>query len=338
MSFCRSIDECKNIYIFSNSGNISMKRNFLGVLFVLSIIIGFIGFILNMLCVFIFSKLHLNFKFFTLLKIYSISSGLLNLNDFVMYLACAIFFEKFYLTYHASIYVCYVYVLIAVTLYTFGGIFDILIVIERYNMLSTGFKYLKNWSPTEMAFYSLIISLILNLPIVLNRQPIKIPILNNSSQNVYFYNYANSALSTSKFGSLLINTSLAIRDVLTLLVELWFNALTLYHLKKILQHKKKIVQNNERRASTIYKSDGNSTKMVVIMCILSILVHLYTYVSHYYSRDYNLNSKLIGVLGFFISNFKYSINFFIFYFYNNLFRDNFCELFKRKNDIFVTLI
>ena len=303
---CKTIDECKQIYLHSNGYSNLMSKEFtLQLIFSLCILFGFIGFVFNLICAFIFSNKNFNSKFYKILRIYSLNSCLLNLNDFVMFFSAVINFKEFTVSYKASFYICYVYVTIAVTLYTFGGIFDIVIVLERLSILSNKFKYLEKWTPGKLAIIVMISSLFINIPLI---------------NTPFFYR---------RFGTIIIHLNLLIRDILTLIVEIALNLLSLFYLKRLLVNKKKLTLQNQLKLSLIDKIDENSTKMVVLMCTLAAFVHFCVYYSWIISRKDKMNSKMIGVIAFLIATIKFSLNFLIFYFYNQNFKDNVNKLFLK---------
>lgn len=327
---CKTIDECKQIYLHSNGYSNLMSKEFtLQLIFSLCILFGFIGFVFNLICAFIFSNKNFNSKFYKILRIYSLNSCLLNLNDFVMFFSAVINFKEFTVSYKASFYICYVYVTIAVTLYTFGGIFDIVIVLERLSILSNKFKYLEKWTPGKLAIIVMISSLFINIPLIFSRQPIKIAIKLNETQIIYFYNYINTPFFYRRFGTIIIHLNLLIRDILTLIVEIALNLLSLFYLKRLLVNKKKLTLQNQLKLSLIDKIDENSTKMVVLMCTLAAFVHFCVYYSWIISRKDKMNSKMIGVIAFLIATIKFSLNFLVFYFYNQNFKDNVNKLFLK---------
>ena len=98
--------------------------------------IGFIGFILNLFCLIILSKIKIsNTNLYIYLKIYSLNSALIGLVLSFSFVGYSPRFFPYFANYYAQLYRCKIYNAIGCSLYSFGNLMDILIAIERLDYL-----------------------------------------------------------------------------------------------------------------------------------------------------------------------------------------------------------
>jgi hypothetical protein len=118
-------------------------------------------------------------------------------------------------------------------------------------------------------------------------------------------------------------------------LEIFLNVLTIVLMKKHFSIKKNIIPNqleNEEALAIrkiISNAEKNLVQMVVIMCLLSILQHIFFITTTtYFSLYQNKVSSFLSYASYQITSIKHSANFFIFFSFNSLFRSVFKNLFK----------
>ncbi len=102
--------------------------------------------ILNLICVWMFSRKEFATNYFNLLRIHSINSLILNLNDLIFYLRPeSNSSNKFYFA-------------VETVSYTFGILLDISIVYERIKIMNYNFKPALKWTLAKLVVINLAVS------------------------------------------------------------------------------------------------------------------------------------------------------------------------------------
>ena len=104
--------------------------------------------ILNLICVWMFSRKEFATNYFNLLRIHSVNSLILNLNDLIFYL---------WLDSSSS---NWLYFAVETVLYTFGILLDILIVYERIKILNSNWKPALKFTLAKLVASSLAVSIL----------------------------------------------------------------------------------------------------------------------------------------------------------------------------------
>jgi hypothetical protein len=120
-------------------------------------------------------------------------------------------------------------------------------------------------------------------------------------------------------------------------LEILINIFTIVLMKKHFKIKKNVITNNDESSSTIIKNvskaEKNLVQMVFIICLLSILQHIFFITSTtYFSLYQNTVTMYLSYVSFQITSIKHLSNFFIFISFNSLFRNTFKNL-LRKNEV-----
>jgi hypothetical protein len=203
----------------------------------------------------------------------------------------------------------------------------------------------------------------LGLPYFFTIAPCSLTLNLNSThaQTVWFTCHSSYGLSDAAQVYNYINV--AIKDILPTLVEIALNIASVYFLKQYMNERAKLLSggfgtqtaantiqmqtfiklDNNTRANQdakvaaprekVSKSDQKLTIMVAIMCVLSLLEHIFMNAANFYlyiGSDQVIFNLVVSV-GFLASSFKHGTNFVLFYIFNTKFRSVCIRFFKRAN-------
>lgn len=199
------------------------------------------------------------------------------------------------------------------------SILDIYISLERLSHLDTKFGVFKRFNPQKVCMLLLILSTIINFVyIFFTYKPgsFYVQLLNYT---IYFNDLTQ--FGRSKFGQINILFVYITRDVVILLIVMGLNIFIVRLLNNYSKNKKEMNIKSEK-LMLINKKNKKITIMVIAMIISSSLEHsifIITYVYYIISQDQYASTicnfvSLIGII------LKQISNFFIFYFYNYMFR------------------
>jgi hypothetical protein len=163
---------------------------------------------------------------------------------------------------------------------------------------------------------------------------------NNQKQITTFYYLNSSVFSMTSFGkSVLIFTVLFLNQLLTLLVGILLNKLSVYKFKKYLQFKRHIKHETQQQQSEVdrelsqkeldeFKAEKNMFIMALFLCTLSILSRCLIMFYYVYALIYDASSltQTFGLLNYMVFTMVPSMGVFVFYSFNKMFRQEF----KRK--------
>jgi hypothetical protein len=247
---------------------------------------------------------------------------------------------KFTNTYLSLAFAIYVNTPLLSTLYFYSTLLEIIIIIERSErFIQKKYRYLKKFSFNNVCLVTFLFSVILNFPTFLSYYPAcsDVQLDDNSTFTVYYWGL--SEYSASLFGTILTFTVYFIRDFLFLVLKITLNVYSVYLIRKYLNKIRvlSIIDLNmansfQYNQNYLTKTDKNLIRMVIIMCIISILENiLYGLAFAYYSTAYDIPSVFVSCISLIILAVKHGSNFFVFFLYNNLFRIEFKkELFSNK--------
>lgn len=338
----------------NQSLNIEFILNSIGSYYILDVLYFFvelplnvIGIILNIFCIIIIKKLHNGIPLYTYLLFFVINSLLTNILSSVIFLSRSRRYFFLFGTYDIKAFDSYGYIPIATTLYFINSVIDIFILLDRIsNFIQKIKNILSRVSPFKICIIIIISCSLINIPIFFVYVPKSIKINFSNNQTYSFYIVSVSEIIKTKAGNIMIFTLYSIRDILTLIIEICLNFVTIRfirnHIGKKNQMRKSItlmlstanslVENKEtfiRGRSLSQLSETRSTMMVIIISMLNILVHsllFYTLIYGYYYSDYfgSLFSSLVVLA----NSFKHACNFFIFLFFNLKFKEKCVKLLK----------
>ena len=137
---------------------------------IVTVLVSLIGSCLNFLNVITLSSKLFKEKFDLYLKYYSISSCVLNLNDFINWLLYLVYLyigQQF--SYDYVFFQTYVYTVVWTTFYTTGALLDIVLLYERIQILLPHIIHFRSLKPIAVFSLTLIFSVLINIPFNLNR-------------------------------------------------------------------------------------------------------------------------------------------------------------------------
>ena len=277
--------------------------------------LNILGLILNIVSFFIFKNDRFkSTPIFDYFKVYTLNSAIICLFMSTNFLSAT--YEHFDFSYkqEMKLYSCYVYSSIFTTTYFYSAVLDIYISLERLFNFKPSLNKLKNVSYKIVCSILFIISLTINFPYFFIYEPISLDasLDGKSISKVYLFGF--SAFGKSETGKTITLVIYFIRDVITLFMEVIFNAISLVLLKKRVSLKKDMMfhkaviptidvsndkntynvtdlnnitteertikaNNNVNVIMTnkkdfLNKVNKNLTIMVVAMCVLSAIMHI----------------------------------------------------------------
>ena len=320
--------------------------------FVLPTLVG-VAFVLNCVCLWFFVKIKVCHP---LLYNYLIATTVINS------LQCVVYFPTFY-TYSAryfiydyfawipTFYRCIVVNYVMTTLCFVVSIFDLFILVERLCVFNVNFKKIMRFSTKTNILITFILCPIINLPFFFMKrmrsesefaESIASNLQTSGSQWMMMCEKPNS-LMRSAFGKVLIGSEMLVKDVSTLVFEIYGSVLLLVYFKRFLAFKQNV--STLRDASSIIngtycmpRNNKKLTHMVIILSIFSIAMHttIVVYFVHSFACFSSRNqSNLIDVGIIFamqtLVSLRMIINFFAYLHFDNNFKRCFKNLFGRNN-------
>lgn len=262
-------------------------------------------------------------EFNQFLTIFTFNSFVLNFNDLLRYSLMLVpninnlGFEFFIFTVYQPIHsICF----------TFGGFLDILIIFERLQLFIKRPKLFAKLSAQMWSLIGLILSMIFIGPLLLSKWPIKtLARVGNSSEVIELYKTEFNDFDANFFYIVAYYFSLFCRDVAPLTFEISLNLFLYIQLKNYLKKKAKLLAKNRNINQAIIKNfrkcDENNTRLAIILCFLSAITHILSimdfisiqWLDYVYSLFTTSTFDLVVAL-------KHTINIFIFYKFNKVFK------------------
>ena len=320
--------------------------------------------ILNFLTFYILCNIKSNQKnkyLFFYLKIYVLNIAISSLFGILMFYTYSPRYFSFALDYFARILRCYIYTSVLTSMYFFTNILDIFISIERLSQfLRNRSNSIFKISPYITILIGLMFCILVNSPSYLWNYILSDDEFYSKAkdvQNLDSFSYCGRTdFIQSSLGGLLSTLMIFIRDILTLIIEIIINIVSIVYYKNFLKKKFRLNlmemgliifnqtelshsqnQNNtntnnsntiSNNVNRITLSDMNLFLMIIIISFLSILSHLATgfttIVFIYYKKNY-LFAYSVMLANAVINTIKNSSNFFILFLFNKRFR----SLFKK---------
>ena len=300
-----------------------------------------LGFLLNILsfCI-LLKKNFYNKPIFHYLRIYVINSSIICLFLSSTFLGITYRLYEFTSAYQVYIYGLYVFIPFYNAFYLFNSLMDVFISLERLSIFLPKLKKLNSfsWKPTCLIMF--FASVIINFPIFFIFDKASFSLKLNDIEVYKIWSFKLSDFAISVLGKVTQFLIYLVRDILTMGLEIFTNLITIVFMKKHFKTKKKVIPNimdNEESSALkkhISNAEKNLVQMVVIMCLLSILQHLFFIASTtYFSLYQNKISIYLSYVSYQITSIKHLSNFFIFILFNHIFRNSFRKLFKRSKEI-----
>ena len=317
--------------------------------------IGFVGAILNLICAFVLSKKEFKSrKIFKYLKVYVICSaiiciGLAYIQSLKLYKL--VDYTNFYITRVIACYIVRPLVLIA--LY-FSSIMDILVSLERIIAFKPNTVLKSQPILNYFCFLFIVVSMLFNLPLIFSLYPAHIDWKISSHETLNIHYIGVSEFAKSKLGKVLIGLSFFIRDIVPTSVGLFLNIWLILLFKDHVIKKENSLMNKRRfnhvlnsnrclneqeqstaqanlttEINTLHRTDKTLTFMIIVLSFSTFVEHLIfivasvSYIVAPCSTTLNINLSVFLFL-----TIKYSLNIFIFSFFNTRFQSSLRKSFK----------
>ena len=301
--------------------------------------LGVIGLISNIFNFYVIFRINVNISTYKYLKVYCLNSSLIGfISIFTFYGNFTIRFTGIKTDLFARIYRCFIVNYVATSLYFYGNMLDIVIVIDRLSIFVNFFKKLSKINPLNISMFLAIICFTINLPTFFR--------FRLKSDEEILYDFTESSINSSYLafgicGSWYLHDNIIIvglniigRDLLTLCLEIIFSIMSIFYFNKFKEKKKSIKINyvNANDKKTTEKAEDNRLSVMTrFLLIISLITHIAACIAFFF---FFTSERLILHFFIMIANFsvvaKHSVNFFIFYYFNKKFRTIFFSLFKKK--------
>ena len=299
--------------------------------------LGVIGLISNIFNFYVIFRINVNISTYKYLKVYCLNSSLIGfISIFTLYGNFTIRFTGIKTDLFARIYRCFIVNYVATSLYFYGNMLDIVIVIDRLSIFVNFFKKLSKINPLNISIFLAIICFTINLPTFFR--------FRLKSDEEILYDFTESSINSSYLafgicGSWYLHDNIIIvglniigRDLLTLCLEIIFSILSVIYFIRFKESRKSIkIQSVKDKKMTDKADDNRLSAMTRFLLIISLITHIAACIAffffftlerltlHYFIMIANLSIVI-----------KHSINFFIFYHFNKNFKSIFSKLFKNE--------
>ena len=293
--------------------------------------LSFISCFLNLFSIFILSKIKIKqTKLYKLLMVYCLNSFIISfLFAFIFTGYSPRLFEYFYL--FIRIYRCRIMVYVAICLYLFSNILDILIAFERLSAFVKKLTRFRHIKPYLVSLIILILCFLINISTIFSYDLLDDDIFfnSNTTTNCYITEYNKSIV-----GNVINMLTIFIRDILTLIVEIATNIFIIYAYKKhcVPEIQQNSIQTNINQIILNRKLQRRKRllSMIFFLSLLSIVSHLivatvYTFMANFLNTFYRSLYFNLLCFCFFSVIIKHFLNFFIFFKFNSNFRNK-CKI------------
>ena len=311
-----------------------------------------LAFALNLITFFILQKNIFSVsRFFKYMRFYVLNNSITSLLLISTFMGGSHRYLTFTNSFSALFYCSYFFAPIQSYLFFCSAFLEIAIVIQRAlyftpeSRQSKLFKFIHTYKFFIALF---VLCALVNIPIFMVFEPAYVDIQLDSNEWYRLYYFGTTAFSESNAGKLISYAVYLIRDMLTLVLKIYFNIKTV---KLVKEYKNKIMADklefalrissatlhardnvvlNTSNNSYISKTDRNQTKIAIITCFFSLIEHflnIFSYVLYFFK----FNQAGITLYGSTLMSitFKNLINVFIFYKYNYLFRSEVKKYLKK---------
>jgi hypothetical protein len=316
------------------------------------VVVGSIGFILNISSFVIFINGKFDIPLYQFLRVYALNSSIICLVSIFLFACNSSRLFPWANARQAQDYISYVYIPIMNTCYFFSTLLDILITIERISLIKTRFKLVLKLTAYKMCMAAFLLCCIINVPFYFTFQTSSalFQLDTGSAYTIWFPE--PSAFARSRAG-MIINFIIAfIRNLFLMTVEILLNVISIYYFKQYLIKHSKAVQtlrgnmvhgiaefngtpnqyntNNQHLAReppshATARSDQRACFMVTSLCILSIFEHVIFTASDVYTIFFNSTTTSETTFLFYFSTMfscvlKHALNFPLFVIFNKNFK------------------
>ena len=188
----------------------------------------------NLLSYFIFSARYFKKKpYYTYLRAYCLNSSMMNFIFAISFICDSRRFLDLSNTELSTYFRCYIKIFLSNTCYFYGSVLDIVLAIDRLIEFSSLKMKFRQHDPNRVCSFLFVLVLILNAPYLFIFEPKKRLIIyddnfsRNQTEGEEFFYYGESQFALSPQGIILKNIQYFIRDILTLVLLVVINFITL---------------------------------------------------------------------------------------------------------------
>lgn len=337
---CSVTDECS--IVEANSFNFNF------IYFGLIALFSFAGLVLNLISVFILTiAIDTKNNFFQLLNHFTLNSlaiNILELTSSIIYISIPQYvyeipnlenhnLDLYCDNYEAVFYMIYIYFSMRQVLFLFAGVFDIIIVYERVQLYNPKWKTFLAAKPAiQLSFYVMLFCLFINFSgFFARRIDTKTIFIIDNNRTVLVHAYRNSEYSYKKIYNWFLFASNFIKDIFTLIFEIFINILLILALKVYRKQKTRLQRTVLKKRSIFTKEDLGMVKTALLLSFFSAILHLFNF-GTFLAKQFDTTPNqiyyiLIGILGSLLILIRHSINFFIFLNFNKRFQTEFYKIF-----------
>ena len=325
-------------------------------------IVSFIGFLLNLLCAFVYRnilKTQPENKMYNYLIVNSVSNSIAMLIDSFAPVALCGNSCNISHTYAAQVFYLYGFIYLADVFETFSSLIDIVITIDRYVTINNRMKFLKKINHKKIITTVFIFCFIYYIPFIAKKRissiakPLKETTKSqNLGSKIFSYITISSEFGKSDFGKYFIFIQIAISEVLLLCIMIGFNVQLAYSLKRKNHIKHVSEQLSLSRSCDIGDNcnealnDGGKkhsiapkncdlkvTMMVISLSILTLLGNTPVIIVHTMTFFYNINHTIANTL-LALSNLftviSYALIIIVYYVFDMIFRHTLKQMMRNK--------
>jgi hypothetical protein len=287
--------------------------------------VSFIGFVLNLFNIVTLFQINKSqsrrvSNIFKYMQFYSINSALICLSIGFAFITSPRYFSPAQFTSNAPrFYRCFVFNYAIPSLYFLANILDILMLLDRLTIFFIRLKIIKKLWPYFTCIVLTFVCFLIDFPTLFSYS-----IAHFAEFDPRTFIFCNQTVFyKSRVGQALNLVSLSIRDLLTLLMEIFFSIMILYGYKKYSSIQQVSSQSNQTHHHKV-KRGKRLLLMTVLLLATSFVCHLLVtttfVISIFFSEYRSIYFTVIFVASLFLS-IKHSINFFIFVKFNTNFRE-----------------
>ena len=242
------------------------------------------GFLLNLFsfCILLKKKFY-RMPIFHYLRVYTLNSSIICFFLSTTFLGITYRLFEFTSAYQVYNYGLYVFVPFYSIFYMFNSFIDVYISLERLSLFLPKLKKLKilSWKPTCMIMF--IASVIINIPIFFIFDKASFSLILNGIEVYKIWSFILSDFALSMIGNVSQFLVYSVRDILTMGLEIFVNILTIVLMKRHFKIKRNVITNihenqelsGQNIGNNVSKAEKNMVKMILIICLLSILQHIF---------------------------------------------------------------
>ena len=315
---------------------------------ILQLVFAIIGVFLNFLSFYkllskkFFNKINKNF--FDYIRLHTFNCLIVNLNDIVVLLFFfighkTVFVYQMTYMYRKEMFVYYYaffYLPVWVLTYSFSGAINIFIILERIQLINFKFNFLRNIPPWFCSILVFIYSVIINIPVSISREVFSQKLsIENDKTNIteLFILKASGNVGNGEILQYIIYSCNFIRDIVTSVVTIFINIylivlIKLFMMKKMRFRRRNLPSNGCSLNMNLSVKEIKNKVIALVICFLSIFNSLFIYslTVAFFNNWYNYIYYALILVGC-VHNFTHSLNFFILFFFNQLFRNEFSKYF-----------